>query len=163
MKTWLTGDLLESCFKTSCFIKEVLWFCPPASRSLGYIAMKDFIFKDGLWIQKGQIITINVLSAHFWPTEWQKAEEFLPERFDPNSPLFKTPEGKNWIPESFCPFIFGPRQCPGKVLALLELKVLLITVLLKLKWKVSPTDIKNEDLIFTLMSPHELHLQIETN
>jgi len=48
LKTWLTGDLLERCFKTSFFVKEVLRIAPPASWSLGYIAMKDFWFKDGL-------------------------------------------------------------------------------------------------------------------
>lgn len=46
--TWLTGDILENCFKTSCFIKEILRVAPPASRSLGYIAMRDFTMKDGL-------------------------------------------------------------------------------------------------------------------
>lgn len=106
--TWLTGDLLDNCLKTSFFIKEVLRIAPPATRSLGYIAMKDFKFKDGLHVKKGQIITVNNYASHFWPTEWQRPEEFLPERFDQNSSLFKTGEGKNWLNESFCPFIFGP-------------------------------------------------------
>jgi len=141
-------------------VKEILRVTPPASRSLGYIAMKDVVMKDGMIIKKGQIVVTNVLSAHFWPTQWQWPEEFLPERFDPNSSLFKTPDGKNWLTDAFCPFIFGPWQCPGKVLALLELKVMLITLLCNIDWKIKQEDIKNEDLIYTLMSSHELHVEI---
>lgn len=59
--------------------------------------------------------------------------------------------------------MFGPRQCPGKILALLELKVMLISLLLKVDWEIEEKDLKNEDLFFTLMSPHELHLKVKNN
>jgi len=40
--------VLDKCDELSYFIKEVLRFSPPASRSLGYIASKTFEFSDGL-------------------------------------------------------------------------------------------------------------------
>jgi len=40
---------------------------------------------------------------------------------------------------------------------------MLISLLLKVDWEILEKDLKNEDLFFTLMSPHELHLRIKKN
>jgi len=88
--------------------------------------------------------------------------EFLPERFNPSSPLFLTPGGKGRNPNSYCPFVFGARMCPGKALALLEMKIMLIYIISTISWKVNEDDMNNPDLMFTLMSPHELHLTVKS-
>jgi len=41
----------------------------------------------------------------------------LPDRFDPKSPLYKRPDGKQRNPYAFCPFLGGKRFCLGKSLA----------------------------------------------
>jgi cytochrome P450 len=53
LKTILDSELVDKCEELSYFIKEALWFVPPASRSLGYVAMKPFEFSDGLRVPKG--------------------------------------------------------------------------------------------------------------
>ena len=47
------------------------------------------------------------------PTQWQKPQEFLPERFDPASPYYLTPSGERRHPMSFIPFLGGSRICMG--------------------------------------------------
>jgi cytochrome P450 len=46
----------------------------------------------------------------------------LPERFDPESPLYLTPDGKKRSPFSWTPFNGGKRICFGKTFAESNLK-----------------------------------------
>lgn len=48
------------------------------------------------------------------PDEWQKPEQFIPERFCADSPFYLTPTGKKRNPFSFSPFLGGMRICLGK-------------------------------------------------
>ena len=74
-------------------------------------------------IKKGDTITVNLYGVHFNSKQWQRPYEFLPERFDPNSPLFLTPDGKKRLPTAYAPFGGGRRVCMGKTLAEANLKV----------------------------------------
>ena len=47
----------------------------------------------GFNIRANDSLMINFQSLHHNPLEWQRPNEFLPRRFDPNSPLFLTPSG----------------------------------------------------------------------
>jgi len=49
--------------------------------------------------------------------QWQKPEEFIPERFDVNSPWSLTPSGEKRDPYSYMPFFGGKRVCFGKLFA----------------------------------------------
>lgn len=51
---------------------------------------------------------------HHNKKEWKEPERYIPERFDPESPYFLTPEGKKRHPMSFGPFLGGKRICLGK-------------------------------------------------
>jgi cytochrome P450 len=51
------------------------------------------------------------------PDEWQEPENFIPERFDPESPYYLTPKGTKRHPMSFGPFLGGRRICLGKSFA----------------------------------------------
>ena len=53
MKEILSNDALDDCQELSNFIKEVLRFVPPASRSLGYITTKQIEFTNGVIVPKG--------------------------------------------------------------------------------------------------------------
>ena len=61
-------------------------------------------------------------AMHYDPTEWQRPNEFLPERFDPNSELIKKPDGGKRNPLAFGAFLGGQRICLGKTFAELVLK-----------------------------------------
>ena len=93
----------------------MLRYHPPASRSLGYKAMKSFKLKNIL-VPKGDILAFNIIGIHFNKDQWKDPLEFRPERFDPTSEYFTTPSGKTRHPLSFIPFTFGNRACPGRSL-----------------------------------------------
>ena len=84
---------------------------------------------------------------HKNPKEWQRPEEFLPDRFDPNSPLYLTPGGKKRHIMSFIPWGSGKRICLGKTLAESQLKIL-ITYLTQ-KYGISMLDRKYPGLVLT--------------
>jgi len=65
---------------------------------------------------------INFDLLHTNSSQWQRPMEFLPERFNPQSPLYLTPDGKKRNPFSWCPFAGGKRVCFGKTLAECNLK-----------------------------------------
>ena len=53
MKEIMTHDVLDECDYLTNFIKEVLRFVPPATRSLGYVTTKPVSFSNGLKVPKG--------------------------------------------------------------------------------------------------------------
>ena len=70
----------------------------------------------GIQFNAGMAFWLNFTGMHHWSSEWQRPEEFLPDRFDLNSPLFFKPNGKKQKrnPLSFTPFLGGKRLCLGK-------------------------------------------------
>ena len=78
-----------------------------------------------LTLKKGDCIRVLHWALHRNPNEWQRPNEFLPERFDPNSPLYLTPSGKKRNTMSWIPWNAGKRICFGKTFAESNLKIIL--------------------------------------
>lgn len=76
-------------------------------------------------IPKGTKIVANIWSIHHDPKYWDE-----PEKFDPSR--FLTANGKEIItrPDSYIPFSYGKRNCPGDTIALVEILVV-FTALMK--------------------------------
>jgi cytochrome P450 len=75
--------------------------------------MKDVV-AGGLNIRKNDAIFIGIAALCNDPTEWQQPDQFIPERFNSDSPFYLTPGGKKRNPFSFSPFLGGMRICLGK-------------------------------------------------
>jgi cytochrome P450 len=115
-------QLLNKLPYTLAFIKEVLRFFPPA----GSIRQgrRDMVLTDeegNRYPTEGCGIWTLTLILHHNPKVFVKAEQFLPQRWlvGPEDPLYPT-KG------SWRPFEFGPRNCIGQTLALLELRIALV-------------------------------------
>ena len=78
-----------------------------------------------LTVKKGDRVKVLNWALHSNPAEWQRPHEFLPERFDPESPLYLTPSGKKRNPMSWVPFSGGKRVCFGKTFAESNMKIML--------------------------------------
>ncbi|KAK3987195.1 cytochrome P450 [Cladorrhinum sp. PSN332] len=112
------------------FLKEVLRVYSPAI--FGYREAINDMYLCGEFIPKGTIIMISPhvtsLSEAVWgPT----ASQFIPERWE------KT-EGPTADPYTTNTFINGPRVCVGKQFALVEIKTLLIDLVPRFRFGMSP-------------------------
>ena len=114
--------LLNQFSYTTAVIKETLRLYPPASSTRGgepgYVlpGPKGLGFPtDGLFIWS------NSYTIQRDPTYWPEPDKFIPERWlvEEGHPLYP-------VKGAFRPFEFGPRNCIGQELAMLELKVVLI-------------------------------------
>lgn len=132
-------------------IKETLRIDPPANETLPYKCVKDFNL-CGVPIKKGQILAPNLLSMQLNPSEWRDPLKFIPERFDPESEYYLTPDSKKRHSLSYLPFSIGIRNCPGQVLALLETKVLLVYFLSKVDYTIDKEILENPYAYFAVIS-----------
>jgi len=70
----------------------------------------------------GDAFFINMETIHKDVDEWQRPDEFIPERFDLHSEISKRPDGGKRNPLAFTAFLGGQRICLGKTFAELTLK-----------------------------------------
>ncbi|GMQ03091.1 hypothetical protein CsSME_00049034 [Camellia sinensis var. sinensis] len=124
---------------------EVLRLAPPVQGAFRDV-LTDFIY-EGFYIPKGWkvhyllhklIITSSTFNySHFlfviyWSTHstHKNSEYFLePYKFDPSR--F---DGRGPVPYTFVPFEGGPKMCPGKEYARLEILVFMHNLVKRFKW-----------------------------
>lgn len=94
-------------------------------------AQVDDVLPGDYKVGPGQDIMISVYNIHRSAQVWDKAEEFIPERFDLEGPV---PNESN-TDYRFIPFSGGPRKCVGDQFALLEAMVALAIFLQRMNFK----------------------------
>ncbi|KAK9158718.1 hypothetical protein Scep_005292 [Stephania cephalantha] len=85
-------------------------------------------------VNAGQDIMISVYNIHRSSQVWERANEFVPERFDLDGPV---PNETN-TDFRFIPFSGGPRKCVGDQFALLEAVVALAVFLQHMNFELVP-------------------------
>lgn len=105
-------------------INEGIRFMPPSDLA-PVVFDRDVTLANKLTIKKGDQVRVLHFAIMKNPKEWQRPTEFLPDRFNPESPLFLTRDGKKRHPMSFLPWGSGKRVCFGKTFAEAKLKVIL--------------------------------------
>ncbi|KAL1533783.1 beta-amyrin 28-monooxygenase [Salvia divinorum] len=111
-------------------VRESLRLTPPAVGAFRE-ATTEFTFR-GFTIPKGWKIFWTVYSTHKNPDCFPEPERFDPSRF----------EGSGPAPFTFVPFGGGPKMCPGKEYARLELLVMMHNVVTRFKLEKTISDEK---------------------
>lgn len=109
-------------------LSETLRLYSPVTRSNRQVVRDTVIC--GKKIPGGMSVTFPIAGMHRLPEFWPDPEKFDPERFSPGNK-----EKVNRF--VYMPFGLGPRNCVGMRLALLEVKLAVVTLLQK--YKVEPT------------------------
>jgi cytochrome P450 len=108
----LTPDDVINLGYTMQVLHEALRLCPPGAMN-GRLAMAD-IEVDGYRVRAGSFVTVGIYALQRDPRLWERATEFDPDRFAPES-------AKAMDRWQYLPFGGGPRTCVGDHFAMLEL------------------------------------------
>lgn len=112
-----TFENLRNLTYTTQVINESMRLYPPAWLTDRVAAEDDVI--NGYPIQKGTLVLAYIYGAHHSSKNWDKPEEFRPERFAKE--LKK--ERHNF---SYLPFGGGPRLCIGNNFAIMEMQLVIV-------------------------------------
>ena len=83
---------------------------------------------NGVTIPSGFDVFMPPYVLHRDPALWPNPEKFDPDRFSPEN-------REKQVPYSYMPFGMGPRQCIGFRFALLEIKIAMLKILSKVKFR----------------------------
>jgi len=126
----LTLEELDQLTYTDAFIKESLRLFQPAPQN-ARVTTVDYKFGDFV-VPKDTAILIPHLFIHEGEDDFEKAKEFIPERFLKNGLKHSTP----------FTFGYGLFSCIGKHFALLEIKATIVHLLKNFKFSVDPEHAK---------------------
>ncbi|CDW84544.1 cytochrome family subfamily polypeptide 55 precursor [Stylonychia lemnae] len=135
-----TYEALNDCNFLQYCIMETLRYDAPVPVSGIHVFLEDTKIGN-YYIKKESTWHINMNALHFNPEEWIRPEEFIPERFDPNNPLYLTPKGTKRHAMSFGPFLGGKRICLGKTFAESLIKCLSIVIINSIDFEFEDKDL----------------------
>ena len=116
------SHLVNMVSHTTAVLKESLRMFPPSSSIREGCQGCSIVGADGTsYPTDGTLVWVMHQSLHRNSTYWTHPNDFLPERWlvGPDDPLYP-------VKDTWRPFEFGPRNCLGQELAMLEVKSVLI-------------------------------------
>ncbi|GKU05128.1 unnamed protein product [Fusarium langsethiae] len=113
-------------------LSEGLRMYPPVPGALARITPKGGAFVEGYWMPENTVVSVPQLPAYNSSHNFKNPQEFVPERWL-DDPLYA-----NDCRAVLQPFSMGPRDCIGKNLAYVEMRLLLTRLLWKFDVEIMP-------------------------
>ena len=123
------GQQLTSCLYLRAFINETMRISPPVTSELNREVMQGGFTVDGHVFKEGTNVGVSMYSLHHNDDIIQDSSVFRPERWILDDKNGVTAESIATVESAFYPFSCGPRACPGKNLAYLEMTITIAKLL----------------------------------
>ncbi|KAI9369063.1 cytochrome P450 [Aspergillus egyptiacus] len=137
-------------------IEEGLRFYPPVPIGLPRVVPPGGQMVCGEYVPEKTIVSVNQWSAYRSPRNFNRPNEFLPERWM-NDPEFASDDKA-----ALQPFSFGPRNCLGRNLAYFEMRIILAKVLYNFDLTLRPESVGwDKQKTFLLWEKKKLMVQLK--
>ena len=144
-KEIVTEDELNSLAYLKAVIKETLRLHMPAPLLLPHLSMADCNI-EGYTIPSGTRAIVNSWALARDPSYWEKADEFMPERFmEGGSAAAMDNKGNDF---QYLPFGAGRRICPGINFASSTIEVMLANLVYHFNWEL-PVELAKKGIDMT--------------
>ncbi|KAK6952190.1 hypothetical protein Daesc_006723 [Daldinia eschscholtzii] len=101
-------------------IEEALRIYPPSPQPHQRVVPPGGAIVNGEHLPEGVAVSIPIFAASRSPQNWLEPDSFIPERWTGEDPQFNDDKR-----DASQPFSFGPRNCIGRNLAYVELKIII--------------------------------------
>lgn len=119
-------------------IEEALRRIAPVPSHLPRVVLSGGMEIDGEHIPHGTVVGVPMYSIHHEPTYYPEPFTFRPERWIESAD--NPPESVALARKAFNPFSIGTRQCSGRNLAYLQLKLTLAYILWRFDMRLAPDE-----------------------
>ena len=109
--------LLEDFEFLQYVMMEAFRMNPPQTET-SWLTMTEDTKIGSVVFKKGDIFNVNFTATGYDKTQWQRPNEFIPERFDLKNPMSLKPDGTKRSPGAWTPFAGGHRVCFGRKMAI---------------------------------------------
>ncbi|KAL9034324.1 MAG: hypothetical protein Q9180_005470 [Flavoplaca navasiana] len=124
------GPELSSCRYLRAFIDETMRLNPPVAGDLTREVLAGGITVEDQYLPKGTVVGVSFYALHHNEATFPDAFHFQPERWiGAEQKEVSAPLNIAAVESGFTPFSMGPRGCPGKNLAYLEMSITMAKVL----------------------------------
>ncbi|KAI1391262.1 cytochrome P450 [Hypoxylon trugodes] len=115
----ITIARVNKCRYLLACIEEALRIYPPSPQPHHRIIPPGGAMVNGEYLPEGVSVAIPIYAASRSPYNWSQPDSFIPERW-----LGEDPQFSNDKRDASQPFSFGPRNCIGRNLAYVEMKII---------------------------------------
>jgi len=130
----VTDATLSSLRYVRACIDETMRLCPPKAASLPREVKAGGIEIDGVHVPEGMTVGTSVYALHHDAEIFPDPFAYNPERW------LQQPQDRR-MQAAFCPFLKGPRACPGKTVAYFAMQLALFHLLYRYDIRLASTEV----------------------
>ena len=134
----VNGTSLNACTYMYACIEEALRRTAPVPSHLPRIVLQGGMEIDGQFFTEGTVVGVPMYAIHHDPEYFPEPFTFKPERWIESST--NSTESIALARKAFNPFSIGSRQCSGRNLAYLQLKLTLAHMLWRFDMRLAPDE-----------------------